>query len=398
MADLRTVFIGLSGGLGPVFRTLPIADRLRKIGYDIYFSVYGEQSARFIEKMGYKHLEDDDPVFPNPKKMIPAGENFFNLEHYFAQSGLLDEQFVQSWVCHRINMIKQINPDFVIADMSPHTILASKYLNLPSVSITQSCFHPEGESLFLCHEIPRNIPKVTPIVNKVLQRLGLSKIDKIEELSRGDVDVIPSFPEMDPISSLKPHYVGAIEYTVPNEAHLDFLNGKSFILVYPGRLQDGAGNSGLRLLNVVKEAFQDKDRHIVVASNENLPEDWKKDLSRNIHLIPYFNINLLQKAELFIHHGGHGSCLSGIRNNIPSLVIPTHTERLFNARKLHQLGAGEYMLPDTIISDYFYQLCEYMIHDGYKKRLRQLNERLLEKNYRGADQVIEILKWEGYLI
>jgi uncharacterized protein (TIGR00661 family) len=392
---MTNVFFGLSGGLGPVFRTLPIADQLKKMGFNVYFSIYGEQSAKMIERMGYKHLEDDDPVVPDQRKMVPPSEHFYNLDHYFAQAGLLDEKFVESWVNHRIQMIKKINADLVIADMSPHTIIAAKYLKIPSVSITQSCFHPKGDPLYICNEIPRNIPKVTPIMNKILNRLGLPNINKVEDLNQGDIDIVPGIPEMDPIASEKVHYVGPIHHEYLSEDHLDIKNKKPYILVYPGRLYDVSGNSGVRLLNVLKEGFNGKDQHVVVATKEPIPDDWKNNLTNNFHIIPHFTEEILEQSQLFIHHGGHGSCLSALVRGVPSLIIPTHTERLFNARKICELGLGEYMLPNTIIGEYLYQLANFIINDQYSTNIRILNEGIEKRNYRGTVQVIEILKSEG---
>lgn len=394
---LKKVFFGLSGGFGPVFRTLPIANKLKKRGYEVHFSVYGEYSAKYIEQKGYKHIEDDDPMYPDPSKIIPSSTHFYHLDHYFAQLGLLDEHFVESWIKHRIKMLKDITPNLVFADMSPHTIIAARYLGIPSLSLTQSCFHPNGQSFYIPNEIPRNIPKVSPIVNRVLQRLGLPDIQRMEELNQGDIDFVAGFPEFDPINSKKVKYVGHIEYDLPPNVRLQLKNINSYILVYPGRLQDGLGESGLRILNIIKNAFSGTDQNIVVASNEAIPEAWKRDLSKNITLISHFNNEILENAQLFIHHGGHGSCLSAIKVGIPSLIIPTHSERLFNAKKIHQLGLGDYMLPDTIISEYLFQMSQFMINDEYRSQVAKFKRMINSRNYRGAEQVINILESEGFI-
>lgn len=394
---MKKVFIGLSGGLGPVFRTLPIAEELKKLGYDVYFSVYGEQSAQIIEEKGFVHLEDDDPTYPDPQKMIPVSEQFYNLDHYYAQLGLLDERFVRSWIKHRMKMIRELDPDFVIADMSPHTLISAKYLNKPSVSITQSCFHPKGEPLYSEKEVPRNIPKVTPVINKVLSSIGLPQINKIEELNQGNIDIVPSIPEFDLISSDNVHYVGPIEYDLTSDIDLKFELSDPYILVYPGRLYDSAGNSGMRLLNVLKHGFVNKEQKVIVASMETLPEEWKSDLSPNITIIPQFNTELLQQADLFIHHGGHGSCLSAIKRGIPSLIIPTHTERLFNAKKVSELELGDYMLSNIILGENLYKMSNYIINDTYKAQLSLFKDKIQSNQYRGAEQVIEILKREDML-
>ncbi len=46
-----------------------------------------------------------------------------------------------------------------------------------------------------------------------------------------------------------------------------------------------------------------------------------------------------------IHHGGYGSCQTGLFTGTPALVIPTFSERESNARRVAALGAGDFVLP-----------------------------------------------------
>jgi UDP:flavonoid glycosyltransferase YjiC (YdhE family) len=48
-----------------------------------------------------------------------------------------------------------------------------------------------------------------------------------------------------------------------------------------------------------------------------------------------------------VHHGGHGSVLTGLQAGTPAVVVPTITERESNARRLVTLGAGEIVMPVT---------------------------------------------------
>ena len=48
-----------------------------------------------------------------------------------------------------------------------------------------------------------------------------------------------------------------------------------------------------------------------------------------------------------IHHGGYGSCQTGLYAGIPQVIIPTLSERESNARRVLQQGAGEIVLPTS---------------------------------------------------
>ena len=48
-----------------------------------------------------------------------------------------------------------------------------------------------------------------------------------------------------------------------------------------------------------------------------------------------------------IHHGGYGSCQTGLYSGTPAVIIPTFSERESNARRIALQGAGEFVLPTT---------------------------------------------------
>jgi UDP:flavonoid glycosyltransferase YjiC (YdhE family) len=51
------------------------------------------------------------------------------------------------------------------------------------------------------------------------------------------------------------------------------------------------------------------------------------------------------KSNLMIHHGGYGSCQTGLYTGTPAVIIPTFSERESNARRVAALGAGDFVLP-----------------------------------------------------
>ena len=53
------------------------------------------------------------------------------------------------------------------------------------------------------------------------------------------------------------------------------------------------------------------------------------------------------RCDLMVHHGGHGSVMTGLQAGTPAVIVPTITERESNARRLVALGAGEMVMQVT---------------------------------------------------
>jgi hypothetical protein len=56
---------------------------------------------------------------------------------------------------------------------------------------------------------------------------------------------------------------------------------------------------------------------------------------------------MAERCDLMVHHGGHGSVMTGLQAGTPAVIVPTITERENNARRLVAFGAGEIVIPVT---------------------------------------------------
>jgi UDP:flavonoid glycosyltransferase YjiC (YdhE family) len=54
---------------------------------------------------------------------------------------------------------------------------------------------------------------------------------------------------------------------------------------------------------------------------------------------------MAQHSDLMIHHGGHGSVMTGLQAGTPQVIVPTFSERESNARRMAALGTGEFVVP-----------------------------------------------------
>ena len=49
---------------------------------------------------------------------------------------------------------------------------------------------------------------------------------------------------------------------------------------------------------------------------------------------------MAERSDVLIHHGGYGSCQTGLFMGKPAVIIPTYAERESNARRMVALGAA----------------------------------------------------------
>src|SRR5258708_12268580 len=88
-------------------------------------------------------------------------------------------------------------------------------------------------------------------------------------------------------------------------------------------------------------ALANEDIHVVSTTGHSpLPKD-VLPLRANFRHEPYVpGLAMAERSDVLIHHGGYGSCQTGLCMGKPAVIIPTYAERESNARRIAALGAG----------------------------------------------------------
>jgi MGT family glycosyltransferase len=129
----------------------------------------------------------------------------------------------------------------------------------------------------------------------------------------------------------------------------DLPKDKPVIWIYSGNPRYGkvgkVFNSDIMLFACINALTSD-DYHVILTSGHHkLPKELSK-LPDNFLFTPYVpGLMMAERCDLMIHHGGYGSCQTGLYVATPSLILPTFSERESNARRIAKLGAGECVLP-----------------------------------------------------
>ncbi len=238
--------------------------------------------------------------------------------------------------------------------------------------------------------MPSNLPDTVHTVNAVLNEYGIDTIDRMEDLSQGDLTIIPSFPDFDPvIDTNNIIYTGLMCWQgVVSETQVSISSEKiSKIFVYTGHFYDSGGKSGLLILENVINAFKNKDILVYVTTGlgQKIPDDM--NIPNNIKIYEWLPINdILDKFDLVIHHGGHGISLQAIASSVPSVVIPTFDEREYNARQIVKLNIGKLIRPEKISPTILYQESIQLIKDEkIRKSLLHLKNKVDSYNLIGSE-------------
>jgi len=402
----RRIFFGFSAGIGPFIRCVPLMEKLRLLGFEVSYNAIDNIRLK-MNKMGFQLIDVpwvtglDQSLLPSPKaKWFDAGE-------YWATIGYKDKKWIKKLWLTYTECVASFKPDLIVGDFSIESRIAAELLKVPYLSITQSCYHPnckEGR-LRWWEDVPKDKIDVKEEVNDVLQELNLNTINKLEELFTGDITVIPSFPEFDELVSTcnTTRFVGSILWDgeLDNSHSFNFAdNVSNNIFVYPGRMHDFVGESGLSLIKWVNEYLGNTRYDIYVSCGFMDKIESIADfpiLRENIRLVKWIPVeNAYKNSKMVIHHGGHGSCMASIVFGTPSLVIPTHTEREYNARSLQNLNCGRYVLPQFISKQSFFaSFDEIMNEKTINQSLMYWQSEIKRRKYNSVEQmenmIVELL-------
>ncbi len=351
---MKVLFTTLpSNDLGLLARTVPVASELAKLGYQVAYCNPAPAPGKLIADAGLDNLTP--PPWPIPSGFAPSTMEVWNLGHFYALVGFLDENFVRGSTAAMMEMMTEYGADVVVDSWNISACLAAKALRRPLVSIIQGDLHPSNRGFVWWKEPPPDVPSPLPGLNKVLSEHGLASVGKSEELHIGDMTLVAGTPDTDPIEDgADAVYVGPILWQQPDPAlpaHIEALGrDRPLIWVYTANPTYGPvapWADSMVLLRGCLEVLPDVDADVVLTSgHQQLPDDVLSALPTNFHYEAYVpGLLMAEKSDLLIHHGGHGSSMTGLLAGTPAVIVPTYSERESNARRVAGLGAGAVVTP-----------------------------------------------------
>lgn len=379
--------------LGLLTRSLPIAHELRTHGHKVLFSSPAKAPSQMIADAGFENLPPKHPIYDlvvegqtlgglvriltsgqwrkncnspfeflyklilaAPIKSAPQTLEVWNMDHAGALMGMLNPGFIRANCEAFRKLLVDCQADVLVDFWNPFAVIAARSLKIPVIAVIQADAHPDNKGFIWWKTPPTDIPASTPVVNRVMAEYRLSSIRNLGDLSVGDLTLVVGTPETDPLPEhVDVTYIGPILWQkehaeLPawiNELSLD----KPLIWLYSGNPRYSSNSEALDsvvILHACIAAFANENMHVIVTTGHHpLPKDLLP-LPANFHHVSFVpGLAMAARSDLLIHHGGYGSCQTGLYMGKPSVIMPTYSERESNARRIAALGAGAMVAVDT---------------------------------------------------
>ena len=430
--------------LGLLTRSLPIARGLAARGHEIAFSCPAKAPRTLISDAGFDNLIPEHPIYhvrkrdlclkgisrlikskpwnnagmsafrffliffkAVPLKFAPQTAEVWSMDHAAAMTGMMNVNFVKANCEAFTKLIHRFRPDSIVDFWNPFACMAAKVMKIPLISVIQADGHPMAKGFIWWKPQPEKVPSAVPAINRVLAAFGVDQITRIEDLNIGDLTLIIGTPETDPLpASAEGQYIGPVLWQ-DDKASLpswfDRLDAeKPIVWVYSGNPRYSKKATALDsevILLACIEALAELDVHVVLTTgHHSIPEEYLP-LPENFHFASYLpGIALAERCDLMIHHGGYGSCQTGLYTGTPAVIIPTFSERESNARRIASLGAGVFILPEVTaggvkkiaIEKFQAQVMHVLRTPTFRQRAKKYSQ--LIRPYGGVDKALYLIE------
>ena len=262
------------------------------------------------------------------------------------RDGLTDERILKHTLDQYLEAVHRFKPDLVVGDTNLMARTAATKAILPIAQIVRYATHPDTKGIIWWDDKQDIMepPDSLQLFNPWFQKIGLGAMTKVGDLLRGDLYLVPSIPELEPIPpDARTMHVGQlsiIDRDEPTPGWLQEIND-SLPLIYV-TIGGGAGQVGNKLFfQTVIETFRDKPVRVVVSTSDRFDKHDFSHPPNNIMMFPWVpGKHMISRADLVIFHGGYGSMMECVSYGKPSIVLPFQTEQEGNGRRLEQLGCS----------------------------------------------------------
>ena len=430
-----------SNDLGLLTQSLPIARELQNHGHQIAFCSPAKTLRKLISDAGFDNLLPSQPPYYLISGDIISSESLsrflrsrhlgrdvrillscggrlsqastakiWDVDHFMYLFGMWNEAFVQANVEALMDIFNAYKPDVIVDFWNPFACIAARASNKPLITVIQADIHPQSQGFIWWEQTPpKPYPSPVPATNTVLAKYQLPQIQKMGELLIGDMTLVLGLPETDPLpETANATYIGPILWQKQEEKLPDWIDDldreRPVIWLYPGNLQYVPGSSTFAdsavVLQACIEALGNEDIQVVLTTGHNsLPRGFVS-LPSNFRHEPYVpGLAMAERSDLLIHHGGYGSCQTGLYTGTPALIIPTYSERESNARRIAALGAGDYVLPKSDVTGKKKQVSAEEVRTkvfnilsdaSFAENAKRISERM--KAYGGASEAARLIE------
>ena len=324
-----------------------------------------------------------------------------------ASKGVIDDIYIE---------VEKIKPDYIIHDSGAMwgKIIARK-LNLSSIAYITTLAYcdkifdkaPEfavKNILKLDDSYLNNVDNTKKMVSTLSKSVGkLYGMENIEFLDRffsiENLNIVFTSEMFQPYSECfdsSYKFVGPSIYDRGDKTGFPFerLDSKPLIYIAMGS-HLGFSERCMDLYKKCFEAFGNENVQVVLAKGKNIDKGLLDEVPDNFIIESFVpQIEILERTQLFITHGGMNSVSEGLYHGIPLIVFPQVTDQFMNATRVEELGAGVYIKESNITTEFLKSVAEKLLfEEGYRNRSREIASSFKESGgcSRAAEEILDYI-------
>jgi UDP:flavonoid glycosyltransferase YjiC (YdhE family) len=343
----------LGGGFGHIGRCLALAAEFRGRGWEAAFALGGQHVPRVMEA-GFRVFHLHRPFEPQPGvKDGPAFTIFSDFSYQLVRDGLNSPNIIRACLSEQLQALRSFGPDLLVSDSWPLAGILGHLAGIPVVQIVRQATHPDSSQLMWWQDPPAELhpPDPRPLFNPILERLGLPLMERAADLLRGDLYLVPSIPELEPVAQAgeTTHYVGPLTraslqgQAVPEWLE-EFTGEQPLVYITLG---GGAGPvGGPAFYRMLFCALDELPARVVASTGQRFSPADLPPPPDNFRLEAWVpGPAVIARSALVVYPGGYGTSMELVQSGVPGLVLPFHSEQESNGRRLEASGAARVLLP-----------------------------------------------------
>lgn len=341
----KIVFAWEAGeNFGHLAKDIPVALRLRDSGASVQFIVKRlDIACALLTRHGFEYFQ------------APASARRFTIDgkarthsEWFGKLGYWDSHNLMGQVRAWKALFRVLDPDVVVSDFSPTSLLAARIDRVPAVLFGtgfevppalapmpwRSCDETEDRRLMVDTE-----RRSLAAINDLFERSDTRPIGSISDLFRNLPRCLTTFAELDHYVSFgfardAKEFIGHVTHAKPATPALAPQAGrKPSVFVYLRPFVPG--------LECVLEALASLDVHASCHIPELAPGVRARHAGKLEFLERPLDVNTgLDAFDLVINYAGAGMVSEALARGIPMLLLPCHNEQNLTAAAAERLGAA----------------------------------------------------------
>jgi UDP:flavonoid glycosyltransferase YjiC (YdhE family) len=332
----------LGMGLGHLNKLVALADPLKSAKHDIVFAVRDPgYAAPILDRAGMRFYQC--PINP---QTLPPSVKFCSLPQILLGLGYTTVTSLKGRLDAWRAFYDLLKPDVLVCDASPTALLASRGLNMHTLSVGTGFFIPPDisplpnlrpwlkiETAILAEQESQLLENINAALG---QYTDAQPLRNVSQAFAADKQVLMTVKDLDIYASLRnttnQTYWGPVPAPEGIKPEWPSTKGKR-VFVYLRRF-----GTLPALLETLKDSHQPTLLYI-----SDLPADVRRNYaceSLRFAAQPLDMETVAQQCDLAIVHGGHGASAAMLLAGKPLLLLPVHLEMLLNAQAVTRLGAG----------------------------------------------------------